>query len=119
MRPHTKLLEFIARISCRRYKLVLCVAATLTVLSLLPPLMIGMHFAFDISKMLPQEIPAARAFTKAVVDFDSVDEAVVVFRLMDGMGQVDDVGRVAEKIAERLREDENIKSAFCRKFNEK
>lgn len=96
----------------------LLVATLLTVLSLVPPRMMGMRFAFDISTMLPQEIPAARAFTQAVVDFDSVDEAVVVFRLREGMHQVNDAGRVAEEIAERLRTDSRIKAAFCRKLTD-
>jgi len=59
-RLHVRILDRIAHLACYRYRLVLGVALTLTLLSVLPPMLIGMRFAFDISKMLPQEIPAAR-----------------------------------------------------------
>ncbi len=113
-----RILEGIAHIACTRYRLVLLISILLTVLSLLPPSFIGMHFAFDISKMLPQEIPSARAFTRAVIDFDSADEAVIVFHLDGTAQELAIAGRIADRIAARLGKDPKIKSAFCRKFDQ-
>ncbi len=114
----TRILEAVAHIACRHYRLVLLLALLLTALSLIPPSLIGMRFAFDISKMLPQRIPAARAFTRAVVDFDSADEAVVVFHLDGTRAGVERAGRIADRMAERLQNHPEIKNAFCRKFEE-
>jgi len=111
-----RVFEGIAHLACVHYRLVLLSAVLLTVLSLLPPAFIGMRFAFDIGKMLPQEIPAARAFTRAVMDFDSVDEAVVVFHLDGTEPCLLQAGRVADRIVARLRDTPTMKNAFCRKF---
>ncbi len=111
-----RILECIAYLSCRRYKSVLLVACLLTVLAWLPPLLVGMHKAFDISKMLPQEIPAAQAFTRAITDFDSADEAVVVFRLNGTDEDLRIAGKVADLAADELLKCDEVKNAFCRKF---
>ncbi len=144
-----RILRGIAEIACRRYGLVLWIAVIITVLSWLPPIVSyfrgGLHAPFDLSSMLPQDVPAARDFTRAVVDFDSVDEAVVVFHL-GGPGEreptpaelaknpslgseearktrrqarerhIETAGRVADALVERLSGDERVRSAFARKF---
>ena len=144
-----KILRAIAGIACRRYGLVLWVAVVLTVASWLPPIVSylrgGLHAPFDLAAMLPQDVPAARDFTRAVVDFDSVDEAVVVFHL-GGPGErepsaaelranpalddedakaarrkareahIETAGRAADALIERISGDERIRSAFSRKF---
>ncbi len=144
-----RILRTIADIACHRYGLVLWLAVIVTVASWLPPVVSyfrgGLHAPFDLSSMLPQNVPAARDFTRAVVDFDSVDEAVVVFRL-GGPGErepspaelardpslgseaahaerrlarerhIETAGRIADALVERLSRDERIRIAFARKF---
>lgn len=112
-----RVLDSIAVIACRHYRAVLLLALLVTVLSIIPPTRIGMRFAFDIGKMLPQDIDAARHFTRAVTDFDSADEAVVVFHLGGSSADVARAGAVADRITERLRENELFKNVFCRKFD--
>ncbi|MCL2000679.1 MAG: MMPL family transporter, partial [Planctomycetes bacterium] len=144
-----RILRAIAEISYQRYGLVLRIAFIITVLSWLPPIISyfhgGLHAPFDLANLLPQGVPAVRDFTRAVVDFDSVDEAVVVFHL-GGPGErepspadlaknpalaseeakktrrqarerhIETAGRVADTLIERLSGDERIQSAFSRKF---
>ncbi len=143
------ILRKIAWLDCHRYKLVLWIAVVLTVLSWTPPIISyfrgGLHAPFDLAAMLPQDVPAARDFTRAVVDFDSVDEAVVVFHLGNAQEReptaaelkanpklgsdeakaerkaarakyIEPAGRVADAIADKLSRDERIRSAFSRKF---
>jgi predicted RND superfamily exporter protein len=105
----------------------------------------GLHAPFDLAAMLPQDVPSARDFTRAVVDFDSVDEAVVVFHLGNAQEReptdaelkanpalgdaaaraartearrqyIDIAGRVADAVVDRLVADERIRGAFSRKF---
>ena len=105
----------------------------------------GLHAPFDLANMLPQEVPAARDFTRAIVDFDSVDEAVVVFRLgapnerepgaadlarrpelasdaarngrrLARERHIATAGRTADALVERLQTLPNIRSAFSRRF---
>ncbi len=144
-----KILRQIAWLDCHRYKWVLWIAAILTVLSWTPPIVSyfrgGLHAPFDLAAMLPQDVPAARDFTRAVVDFDSVDEAVVVFHLGNAQEReptpaelkanpklgtdqakeerkaarakyIETAGRVADAIVDKLSQDERIRSAFARKF---
>jgi predicted exporter len=95
--------------------------------------------------MLPADVPAARDFTRALVDFESIDEAVVVFWLGEpderepGAAElarrpelageeakarrreartrhVATAGRVADALVERLQADPRISGAFCRRF---
>ncbi len=143
------ILRKIAWLDCHRYKLVLWIAVILTVLSWTPPIVSyfrgGLHAPFDLAAMLPQDVPAARDFTRAVVDFDSVDEAVVVFHLGNAQEReptaaelkanpklgtdaakeerkaargkyIETAGRVADAIADKLSQDERVRSAFSRKF---
>ena len=144
-----KILRAIAGIACHRYGLVLWIAVILTVASWLPPIVSylrgGLHAPFDLASMLPQDVPAARDFTRAVVDFDSVDEAVVVFHLGNAQEReptaaelkanpsladetarlarrqarqqyVETAGRVADALIDRIQDDERIRSAFSKKF---
>ncbi len=144
-----KILRFIARVACRHYAAVLWTALALTILSWLPPVVSyfqgGLHAPFDLSALLPQDVPAARDFGRAVTDFDSVDEAVVVFHLGNAQERepsaaelkanpslgsdaaraerkkmreayVPLAGQVADAVVERLQGDERIRSAFTRKF---
>ena len=144
-----RILRAIAGLACHRYGLVLWIAVILTVASWLPPIISyfrgGLHAPFDLAAMLPQDVPAARDFTRAVVDFDSVDEAVVVFHL----GSLEDreptpaelkanpslgdavkkaerkaarekfiaiAGQVADAVVGRLQGDERIRGALSKKF---
>ncbi len=144
-----RILRKIAGLACHRYGLVLWIAVVITVLSWLPPIISyfrgGLHAPFDIAAMLPQDVGAARDFTRAVVDFDSVDEAVVVFHLGNAQERepteamvkqnprlasdtareerrlarakyIETAGRVADAIVDRVAGDERIRSAFARKF---
>lgn len=144
-----KILRTIARVACHRYVLVLWLAVALTVASWLPPIVSyfrgGLHAPFDLAAMLPQDVPAARDFTRAVVDFDSVDEAVVVFHLGNAQEReptaaeikknpelaspaakagrkkarekyIATAGNVADVIVENIQKDESIRGAFSRKF---
>ncbi|MCC8191172.1 MAG: MMPL family transporter [Planctomycetes bacterium] len=144
-----KFLRAIAGIACHRYGLVIWMAVGITVASWLPPILSylqgGLHAPFDLSTMLPQDVPAARDFTRAVTDFDSVDEAVVVFHLGNAsereptaaelranpsLGEpaarqarreareryIEIAGQVADRVVERLQADERIRSALSRKF---
>ncbi|MCX7935417.1 MAG: hypothetical protein N3A66_09180, partial [Planctomycetota bacterium] len=106
----------IASIACRSPRLVLTAALTLTLLSWIPPLKIGMRYTADIGSMLPPDVPAARAFSAAVVDFDSADEAVIVFRLDGTRQSIRCAGIIADRIVARLRGDADIRNAFCRKY---
>ncbi|MDR1519990.1 MAG: MMPL family transporter [Planctomycetota bacterium] len=146
-----RILRAIAVTACRRHRLILAVALGLTVASWLPPLFShlwgGLHAPFDLAAMLPRDVPAARDFTRAIVDFESVDEAVVVFRL-GGPGErepgaaelerrpelaseparlerrrarerhVAAAGRLADALVGRLLADPRISGAFCRKFRQ-
>ncbi len=144
-----KILRYLANLACTRYALVLWTAVILTVVSWMPPIISyfygGLHAPFDLSTMLPQDVPAARDFTRAVVDFDSVDEAVVVIHLggpnereptaaelrrnpslgspeakeqrkQARLHHVPIAGRLADAVVERLSTDERIRAAFTRKF---
>ncbi len=144
-----RLLRAIAGLACRRYGLVLWIAAALTLLSWLPPVVSyfrgGLHAPFDLAAMLPQNVPAARDFTRAVVDFDSVDEAVVVFHLGNAQEReptpaeleqtpsladpaarearrkareqyIETAGRVADAVVEAVQNDERVRGAFSKKF---
>lgn len=144
-----RILRAIAQVACHRYALVLWVAVALTVASWLPPIISymrgGLHAPFDLAAMLPQDVPAARDFTRAVVDFDSVDEAVVVFHLGNAQEReptaaeikknpelaspaakaerkkarekyIATAGNVADGIVEKVQADEKIRGAFSRKF---
>ncbi len=144
-----RILRSIAGFACHRYGVVLWAAVILTVLSWLPPIISyfrgGLHAPFDLAAMLPQDVPTARDFTRAVVDFDSVDEAVVVFHLGNAQEReptpaelkanpalgdevaraarkearqryIEIAGRVADAVVDRLSGDERIRSAFSRKF---
>lgn len=144
-----KILRIVAGIACQRYGWVLWTALLLTVASWLPPIVSyvrgGLHAPFDLASMLPRDVPSARDFTRAVTDFDSVDEAVVVFHL-GGPGEreptpeelarnpglanpeaaaqrrkareahVETAGRAADALVERLQGDQRIRGAFARKF---
>ena len=146
-----KMLRSLAALATGRYTLVLWTAVAITALSWMPPIISylrgGLHAPFDLASMLPQDVPAARDFTRAVVDFDSVDEAVVVLHL-GGPGErepttaelrknpslgtpeakeqrktarlrhIPAAGRVADSIVERLAGDERIRAAFTRKFRQ-
>lgn len=125
-----RVLESVARFACRRYGVVLIVALLVTLLSWTPPIVSylrgGLHASFDVSKMLPQDVRAARDFTRAVTDFDSADEAVVVFHLGKPGDQsappsareqfVPIAGRIADRLVEILSADKRIQNVFCRKF---
>lgn len=144
-----EILRKIARIACRKYRLVLRIAFILTVVSWLPPVISyfrgGLHAPFDLATMLPQDVRSSRDFTRAVTDFDSVDESVVVFHLgtdaereptakelaanpaLGGESAkaerrqarekyVEIAGRVADRLVETLLKDERVQGAFCRKF---
>jgi len=113
-----KVLRGIAHIACRHHKLVLLTAVILTVLAILP-IGRGMHKSFDVSKMLPQDIPAAQAFTRAITDFGSADDAVVVFKLHEQTSEaVEAAGKVADGAVKTLLENPNVESAFCRMFTD-
>ncbi|MDR3077404.1 MAG: MMPL family transporter [Planctomycetota bacterium] len=144
-----RILRAIAAIACRRHGWVLWIALAITVASWLPPIIShfrgGLRASFDLAAMLPHDVPAARDFTRAIVDFDSADEAVVVFRLGRpderepsprelaarpelGGGEAREnrkqararhaaaAGRVADALVERLQDDPRVRSAFCRRF---
>lgn len=126
---HTQIFEKIAHLACRRYGWVLMVAAALTVLSWVPPVYKGMRNSFDLGRMLPQEIPAMRAFTRAITDFGGADDAVVVFYLSGKNEKAGDpidtkvraenfklAAPLADRIVERLRKNEDIEGVFCRKY---
>lgn len=144
-----KILRAVARIACNRYALVLWTAVALTIASWMPPIISylrgGLHAPFDLSAMLPQDVPAARDFTRAVVDFDSVDEAIVVFHLGNAQEReptpaeiaknprlgspearaerkkarekyIATAGKTADAIVDAVQTDERIRGAFSRKF---
>ncbi len=144
-----RILRAIASIAVHHYGRVLWCALFLTVLSWMPPIVSyfrgGLHAPFDLAGMLPQDVPAARDFTRAVVDFDSVDEAVVVLHLGNAQEReptqaelaanpalgapeakaarkrareqyIDTAGRVADALVAELSADERVRSAFSRKF---
>ncbi len=116
----TRILEQVARLACRRHRLVVIGALVLTGLSWLPVIFHPAHFAFNISRIIPQDIPATRAFTRVLTDFNTVDEAIVVFHLHEtSEANIARVGHAAERAATALRRDERIASAFCRKFTER
>lgn len=112
------LLERIARTACRHPKSILLGTTLLTLLSLIPVIWKGTHAAFDITRMLPQHLPAARAFTRAVTDFGSADVAMVVFHLDGTAESVRIAGAVADRIVTLLRDSDEIETAYCRKIAE-
>lgn len=117
-----RLLEAIARLTARHYGWVLLTAVFLTVASLVSFASKGSGSSFDLARMLPQDVPAARAFTRAVTDFGSADEAVVLFRLRhdgsaaEARAAIQATGRVADRVADRLERHADFKSAFCRRL---
>ncbi len=126
---HTRVFEGIAHLACKRYGWVLAVAGLLTLLSWMPPFFKGMRNSFDLGRMLPQEIPAMRAFTRAITDFGGADDAVVVIHLAGkeepAGGPADAKQRaenfklaapLADRIVERLRRIDDIEAVFCRKY---
>ncbi len=114
-----RLLELVAHISCNYPKIVLLSALILTVLAFVPILRTGYTNAFNISRMLPQDIPASRAFTRAITDFGTADEAIVVFRLnQDNPQALSITGGLSDKIAQRLKLNNDIRSSFSRLLTE-
>lgn len=110
-----KFLRAMARFACKYNKLVIFVAVVLTISALVPMLRTGYTTAFNVTRMLPQDIPASRAFTKAITDFGTADEAIVVFHLnQENPRSIEMAGKLAEKIAERLKKHEDVKSAFAK-----
>ncbi len=114
----TSLLRAVARIACTHYRPVVLLALTLTVAALVPILWHGTTSTFNVARMLPQKIPAARAFTRAITDFGAADEAVVVFWLdPDATDEsLRTVKPLADEIARRLRRRDEFNDAFCRKL---
>lgn len=103
----------VARFACYRYKLVLAIAVFLTLLAPLPMFLRGYTTAFNVAKMLPQDIPASRAFTRAITDFGTADEAIVVFRLNpDSPRAIEIAGGLADRIAARVIQNPDVASAF-------
>ena len=110
-----RLLEKIAYIACYYPKSVLAVSLILTVMAFVPILRSGYTSAFNISRMLPQDIPASRAFTRAITDFGTADEALIVFRLnKDNPNALEIAGHLADKITQRLTQNPYIRSSFSR-----
>ncbi len=114
-----KFLRAMARFACHRYKTVISIAVILTILAVVPMLRTGYTTAFNVARMLPQDIPASRAFTRAITDFGTADEAIVMFRLNpDDPRAIDIAGSIADKVAVRVREEEDINSAFDKLLTE-
>ena len=110
-----RLLERIAYIACYYPKTVLVISLILTILAFVPILRSGYTSAFNISRMLPQDIPASRAFTRAITDFGTADEALIVFRLnKDNPNALEITGKLADKISRRLAQNPDIRSSFTR-----
>lgn len=108
------MLRAIARFACHRHKTVIIVSIILTVLALMPMLRTGYTTAFNVAHMLPQDIPASRAFTRAITDFGSADEAVVVFRInRDSPRALEIVTSLADRVAERVVQHTDINTAFA------
>ncbi len=110
-----RLLERVAYIACNYPKTVVFIAIILTALAFVPILRTGYTSAFNISRMLPQDIPASRAFTRAITDFGTADEALIVFKLnKDNPNALEIAGKLADKICKRLKSNQDIRSAFSR-----
>ena len=110
-----RLLEGVAKLACRHPKTVIITALILTVLAFVPILRTGYTTAFNISRMLPQDIPASRAFTRAITDFGTADEAIVLMRIKpDNPSSLEIAGRLADDISQRLQENPDIRSSFSR-----
>lgn len=103
-----------ARLACRHDRAVLAAAVLLTVAALTPILRSGYSSSFNVARMLPQAIPASRAFTRSLTDFGTADEAVIVFHLNpDRDDAIDIAGSLADRIAIRLRTHPDIRTAFA------
>lgn len=110
-----RLLERVAYIACNYPKSVVFIAIILTALAFVPILRTGYTSAFNISRMLPQDIPASRAFTRAITDFGTADEALIVFKLnKDNPSALNITGKLADKICKRLGFNPDIRSSFSR-----
>lgn len=109
-----KFLSAIARFACHHYKLVLLIGLILTALAPVPMLRSGYTTAFNVAHMLPQDIPASRAFTRAITDFGTTDEAIIVFRLdQENPRSVEIAGKLADRIAQRVIKHPDINTAFA------
>ncbi len=114
-----RILEWIAHVACNYPKTVIITAFILTLLAFVPILRTGYTSAFNISRMLPQDIPASRAFTRAITDFGTADEALIVFRLnTENANALTIAGELADKISARLRNNPDIRSSFSRLLTE-
>ncbi|MBP5234298.1 MAG: hypothetical protein J6333_12955, partial [Planctomycetes bacterium] len=110
-----KILLCAARLACRRCYWVLGAALLLTGLSIFVMTRQGYSSSFNVARMLPQNIPAARAFTRSLTDFGTVDEAVVVFWLNpDDPRAVVNVGQVADKVVARLQGHRDLNTVFAK-----
>lgn len=107
------ILDRCGHFAVRRYRVVLGVAFFLTVLSLLPPILSGPKFSVSLRKMLPAGHPASEAFGRAVEDFGSADEALVVFRLRNN-ADLAAVGSHVDALAARLAATGEFQDAYCR-----
>lgn len=111
------LLRALARLATHYPRAVLAVASALTVLALLPVVTTGYSNAFNLARILPDDVPVARAFNRALTDFGSTDVALAVFHL-DPQAPSDSLaiaGPWAERAAARLRAQPTLfKSATCR-----
>ncbi|MHC4884463.1 MAG: efflux RND transporter permease subunit [Planctomycetota bacterium] len=107
------ILRHCGRFACTHYRLVLCLAFLLTVLSLLPIFQTRTRFSASVRKLMPSDNASARAFNRALNDFGTADEVLIVIRVKDG-SEVGTVGRYAIQLAETLREHPDFADAYCR-----
>ena len=115
----TRLLEKIAEIACKYPKTVIIISILLTILAFVPIFRTGYTNAFNISRMLPQDIPASRAFTRAITDFGTADEAIIVFRLNPANPNALNIaGKLADNISKCLQNNPDIKTSFSRLLTE-
>lgn len=115
MELREKVLLAAARLACRRCYMVIGVALLLTALSIVVMTHQGYSSSFNVARMLPQNIPAARVFTSSLTDFGTVDESVVVFWLNpDDPRAVITAGKVSDRLVERLQAHRDINSAFSK-----
>ncbi|GHT06912.1 hypothetical protein FACS1894139_13890 [Planctomycetales bacterium] len=110
-----KILRTLARLACRRCKTILLAALALTVLAVAVMLRQGYTTSFNIARMLPQNIPAARAFTQSLTDFGAVDEAMMVFWLNpDDPRAILNAGGFADQVVAQLQSNPDINNVFSR-----
>lgn len=99
-------------IACKRYKAVLVIAVLITLLSLVPPIFFGASAHVSVASMMPSEVPAARAFNRALQDFGTADEVFIIFRVAKKEDTAT-AGKYVIALADSLRSDPEFQDAYC------